>query len=402
MSNFAYTALAPNGRKTRGRVQAENTFRAEAQLADLQLTDIQVKEQRNFWKFEGTKKKKVKRVEVMHFSRQLAAFVRAGVPIVDAMAVIGQETPNPRFSAVLIEVADALRGGETFADAMARFPEIFPRYYLDILRSSELTGNLDTALDQLAGYVERDLEARRKISSALLYPCIVLCMAVVTVAILTGFVLPRFKAFFDTFDAKLPLPTRILIGFGDLIANFWWAILILLVAGGMALYFALKTEGGKLKRDSLMLKAYAVGSVVRFAILERFCRILAAMVKAGVPLPDAMAVATDTTANRVFKNALVTARERMLDGEGLAGPLESTGLFPGVARQMVRVGEETGTLDQQLETAAEFYEIELEYKLKRLTTLFEPAVILFVGLVVGFVAIALVSAMYGIYNQVDI
>jgi type IV pilus assembly protein PilC len=145
-----------------------------------------------------------------------------------------------------------------------------------------------------------------------------------------------------------------------------------------------------------------IGSVVRFAILERFCRILAAMVKAGVPLPDAMSVATETTANRVFRAALTSAREKMINGEGLAEPLDGTGLFPGVAKQMVRVGEETGTLEQQLETAAEFYGLELKYKLKKLTSLFEPAIIVFVGVVVGFVAIAMVSAMYGIFNQVEI
>ncbi len=401
MTTYAYKALAANGKRARGRVEAETSYRAGVDLAERGLQEIDLKERKSILHAELTKKK-VKREEIMHFSRQLGAFVRAGVPLVDAIDVIAKEAPNEVFQQVLWELRDALAGGETFADALSRHEKIFPRYYRDILRSAELTGSLDVVLDQLAGYVERDLEARRKITSALLYPCIVLGMAIVTVAVLTGFVLPRFKTFFDSFDAKLPLPTRMLIAFGNFVGSFWWAILLAFALVGTFLYAGLRTENGKFKRDGALLRLYAVGSVFRYSILERFCRILSAMVRAGVPLPDAMAVATDTTANRVFKKALVTAREQMITGEGLAGPLDGTGLFPGVARQMVRVGEETGTLDQQLETAAEFYGIELEYKIKRLTTLFEPAVILFVGVVVGFVAIALVSAMYGIYGQVDI
>ena len=166
---------------------------------------MKLKEHKSLLHMELTKKK-VKREEVMHFSRQLGAFVRAGVPIVDAVNVIAQEASNERFKSVLVEVADALRGGETFTDAMAAHADVFPRYYIDILRSAELTGSLDTVLDQLAGYIERDLEARRSITSALIYPAIVMAMALVTVAVLTGFVLPRFKEFFESFDAKLPLP----------------------------------------------------------------------------------------------------------------------------------------------------------------------------------------------------
>jgi len=401
VTTYAYKALTLDGKKAKGRVEAESQYRAQGQLVDMHLTEVKLKERKDLLHIEITKKK-VKREEVMHFSRQLGAFVRAGVPIVDAVTVIGQEATNERFQQVLTEVADALRGGETFTDAMAVHSDVFPKYYIDILHSAELTGSLDAVLDQLAGYIERDLEARRSITSALIYPAIVMCMAFLTVAVLTGFVLPRFEDFFKSFDAKLPLPTRIMIGAGSFVGNYWWAILLFIfvtVVGNIAI---LRTEGGKQKRDKLLLKVAVIGPVVRFAILERFCRILSAMVRAGVPLPDAMAVATDTTANRVFRAALVGAREKMINGEGLAEPLDDTGLFPGVAKQMVRVGEETGTLDQQLETAAEFYGLELKYKLKKLTSLFEPAIIVFVGLVVGFVAIAMVSAMYGIFNQVKV
>ena len=400
MSVYDYRASTAEGKKVRGKVEADSLVRAQTQLREMHLATVQLKEHRNILHKEITKKK-VKRIEVMHFSRQLAAFIRAGVPIVHAITVVAEES-SERMQEVLSEVVADLRGGDTFSVAMANHPQVFPRYYLDILQSAELTGGLDAVLDQLAGYLERDLEARRKLTSALVYPTLVLLMACVTVLVLMSYVLPRFKDFFENFDAELPLPTRLLIAFGDFLSNWWWALLLGAVVLGLGILLALRTDKGKYRKDAMLLRIPAVGTVVRCAVLERFCRILAAMVNAGVPLPDAMAVATESAGNRVYRNALSGARERMIKGDGLADPLDDTGLFPGVAAQVLRVGEETGTLDEQLVTAAQFYEIELDFKLKRLTSLFEPAIIIFVGVVVGFVALALVSAMYGIFNQVDV
>ena len=234
------------------------------------------------------------------------------------------------------------------------------------------------------------------------YPALIGAMSVVTVGILSVFVLPRFKTFFEGFNAKLPLPTRMVLTAGGFVGNWWWALLlggaffVTMVVGG------LQTASGRIWLDKTLLKLPVVSDVVRYAIVERFCRILASMVKAGVPLPDAMIVVAESTRNKVYERAIVRVREAMLQGEGIAGPITRTQLFPSAVTQMVRVGENTGTLDTQLETAAAFYEQELDYKIKKLTTLFEPAMIIFMGLVVGFVAIALVSAMYGIFRQVNL
>jgi type IV pilus assembly protein PilC len=183
-----------------------------------------------------------------------------------------------------------------------------------------------------------------------------------------------------------------------------WGVLLvsLLFLGGLALYLYWRTEPGRYRRDKLMLRLPVVGGVVECAAIERFCRILGAMLRAGVSIPEAMTASSDASNNRVYRRALAQARDAMMRGEGLARPLAETKLFPGAAAQMLRVGEDSGTLDLQLETAAEYYESELNYKVKRLTTLFEPIVIVTMGVIVGFVAIALVSAMYGIFNQVKI
>lgn len=345
---------------------------------------------------------RVKRAEVMHLSRQLGAFISAGLPLMDAVRTLGAEAPNSSVRRMMAQVEEGLRGGDKLSDCFDRHPRIFPEFYRGILRSAELSGRLDTVLEQLARYLERDLEARRRLRSAMIYPTIIMIMSVVTVVVLSTFVLPRFKTFFISLNAQLPLPTRMLLAVTDFLGNWWWALLGGLAALVLLVFAALRTEGGRHLRDRLVLRVPAVGSTIRFAMVERFCRILASMVGAGVSLPEALRVATDSLRNRVFMTALGQVREAMLEGQGLAVPLASTGLFPNTAALMMRVGEDTGTLDTQLEVTAGYYEGELDYRLKKLTALFEPIVIVIMGLIVGFVAIALVSAMYGIFNQVHI
>ena len=214
--------------------------------------------------------------------------------------------------------------------------------------------------------------------------------------------LPKFEDFFADLDAELPLPTRMLLGFTGFLGDWWWAI-----AGGLAALVVLvhrdhPDQRGKYARDALLLKVPVLGETIQYALVERFCRVLASMVSAGVNLTEALAVTTEALRNRVYVKRLGEVNEQMLEGQGIAGPLARTGLFPGTATQMLRVGEDTGSLDTQLEVTAEYYETELDYKIEKLTALFEPIVIIVMGLIVGFVAVALVSAMYGIFRQVDV
>ena len=347
-------------------------------------------------------KKKVPRKDLMHFSRQLAVFIKAGIPIIEALEAIQEEMGNKFFRSILDDMIESLRSGSTFADAAASHSSAFPPYYLGILRSAELTGQLDTVLVQLSEYIERDVEARRKVTSALTYPAIIALMSVVVVVVLVAFVLPRFRTFFDDLGAELPLPTRILLSISGFITDYWYFIVSAIAIFVVMLVAALRTNTGKHLRDRLILRLPVLGDLMRHVVLERFCRILSSMMTAGVQLPEAMRVTTEATNNHVYKLGLNDARERMMRGEGLARPLSETGLFPPSAKQMFRVGENTGTLDEQLQTAAVYFERELDYKIKRFTSLFEPAVLVGMGLVVGFVAIALVSAMYGIFREVNV
>ncbi len=399
MPTFTYSAIAPDGTMTNGKQKADNLAVVHAELALKDLQPVSVAESKSFLQLELTKKK-VKRKDLMHLSRQLAVFIKAGIPILESIQSLAEESPK-LLKKGLVDMAHLLEGGDTFAQAAAAHPEIFPNFYLEILRSAELTGNLDVVLEQLSDYLERAMEAKRKVVSAVTYPCIVLVLAVVTCVIMVLFVLPKFVVFFESLDAELPLPTRMLLGFSKFMSSNALIIGGVLLVIVVTVAVGLRLEGGRNLRDKLLLRLPILGPVIKISILERFCRILSSMTTSGVSLPEALAVTSAATNNYVFRRGIATAREAMMRGEGLAGPLAATGLFPAAARQMLRVGEDTGTLDDQLETAANYFDRELDYKIKQVTNMLEPAVILFTGLVVGFVAVALVSAMYGIFNQVE-
>jgi type IV pilus assembly protein PilC len=399
LARYAYTATGPDGRPATGVEKAPSREAAELTLYGRGYRYLTLTEKPSPWRVEIAAPR-VRRDDVMHLSRQLGAFIRAGLPLIDAVRTIGEEATNSSVRRMISDVEAGLRRGERLSECVDRHPKIFPEYYRGILRSAELTGQLDTVLDQLARYLERDLEARRKVTAAMIYPSVIVAMAVATVAVLAGFVLPRFKVFFASLHARLPLPTRMLLAVTDFLTAWWWAVL-----GGLALviltgFLVVRTEPGRYARDRLLLALPVIGDTVRYTLVERFCRVLAAMVSAGVGLPEALRVSTGALRNLVFTRSLAVAGEAMLRGDGLARPLAGTALFPPTAARMIRVGEETGTLDVQLEVTARYYESELEYKLKRLTAIIEPTVIIAVGLLVGFVAVALVSAMYGIFGQV--
>jgi type IV pilus assembly protein PilC len=344
----------------------------------------------------------VKSVDVMNFSRQASSFLRAGVPVLDALTIVGEETSSKRMEMVLDDLQRRLRSGSSFGDAIGAHTNVFPGYYIAVIKAAELTGGLDDAFEQLAEYMARDIAARRQVKSALTYPAFVMGLAVVAVIVMAMWVLPKFKGLYSSLGANLPLPTRILLGFTDFIGAWWFLIIGAFAAllAGTLLVFGGKR--GKRRRDTLLLRVPAIGPLVRLIAIERFCRVLAALVHSGVSLPDAVQVSANSTNQQVFQDKLGEARAAMMRGDGLARPIAATGLFPAAARQMIRVGESSGSLDIQLHTAAEFYERELEYRLKRVTDLFEPTVIVLVGSAVAFVALAQVSAMYSVYSQIKV
>ena len=244
LESYRYDALDESGKKVSGTEKAPSVSAAHLMLIQRGLQPITVKERRNILKFEITKKT-VKRKEIMHFSRQLSVFVEAGIPIMEALELISEETTDKLLKSVLVDMVAELQAGDTFASAAASHPEAFPRYYVAVLESAELTGTLDTVLLELATYLETDIEARSAVTSTLIYPAVVAVMAVVTVVVLATFVLPKFRTFFGSLNAKLPLPTRMLLSISAFISHWWWAIAAIIIVAVVSFVALRRSNQGR-------------------------------------------------------------------------------------------------------------------------------------------------------------
>ncbi len=334
--------------------------------------------------------------ELAIFSRQLATFVGAGVPLTQAIAVLRQESRSRRMQDALAEIEADLVRGTSVSDAFARFPDVFSDLYLNLVRASELTGTLDTVLRRLDVHLTREDRAQKEIRSAMSYPVVILLMAAGSIAVMVTYVLPKFAILLAEFNAQLPLTTQVLLTTAQFTTEnaaalaLGTAALVAMVIGSQSL------ERGRRVRDAFALRLPVIGGLVRYASVARFCRTLGIMLEAGVPVARSMDIVINSVSNRVLAARLQPIRSGMVSGEGFAGPLSRTGVFPPTVIQMVRVGEETGALERFLADTADFYENELEYRLQNAIQLFEPALIVAVGAVVGFVAVSLVSAIYAL------
>ena len=337
---------------------------------------------------------------LMAFSRQLASFLEAGIPVLEALEIVGEETASQPMRVIIAEIRESILRGVGFAASVKAHPKVFPAYYRSMVVSAEYTGRLDQVLNQLAGYLERDIAARREVKSALTYPVVVLVIAGVAMIVMSVFILPKFTGLYRNLGAKLPLPTRMLLGVTDFITNDWLTIVGAIAFVWLGSLLVIGGQRGKVRRDTLAMKLPVIGNLFHLISLERFCRVLSALVTAGIPLPEAIEVSADSTNNSIFIVKMRAVREVLIRGGGLSEPILETEMFPVAARQMIRVGEKTGLLGNQLGKAASYYEREVGFHMKRATDLFEPMVIMFVGLVVGFVAVAQVAAMYSIFGQV--
>ena len=302
--------------------------------------------------------------------------------------------------AILEELVVEIEGGSTLSESVARHPHVFPTYYPTILSAAERSGDLPGALRTLNLYLERDLRSKRAVRSAMTYPIVLIALTFVAVTVLSTFVLPKFESFFSSLDVKLPLTTRMLLSSTRFVGTFWWAIGLGIAAFFTTLVVMYRNPKGRYLLDRGLISMPVFGSLVRLVALERFCRVLSTLVKTNVPLPEALDLAGKSTANKVYERTIAEARERVLSGEGLAGPLSESKIFPAAAIQILRVGEESGELESQLTQAASYYADELDHRMKNFTALIEPVTLLLLGGGVGFVAVALVSAMYGIYSGV--
>lgn len=343
---------------------------------------------------------RVRRSEVILFTRQLATFVKVGMPMLEGLGVLRDQATSGLMRKALTEMITDLTTGSSLSAAMGKFPRIFSRLYVDMIASAEVSGNLDDTLKQLAGYMTRDESALRKVRNALIYPAIVLVLAMGVISVLVGFVLPAFARLFADFRADMPLPTRVLLTVGTFSRDHapWIFLVLAVTVASLIVYF--RMPRGRETLDVVLLRMPVLGKILRYAVIERYLRTLATLARAGVPITQMLDTANQALANHVYRKGLSAVRDQMLSGDGFALPLERTGLFPRMVIQMVKVGEETGNLDANLEDAAEHYAEEVDFRLKRMIAMMEPALVIVVGIMVGFIAISVIAPMYALVHAV--
>jgi type IV pilus assembly protein PilC len=400
---FQYVAYTEDKKLVKGRLSADNEEAALGLLSYGGYQTVSLKEVVPFFNRQkiATRFGRVKPREIIMFSRQLALLLESGTDIVTSLELLQSQVTNQILRGVLKEVANDIRGGSALSGALAKHPRAFPELYHRTIAAGEQAGNLEVVLRQMADYLERSATTEKKIKNALTYPIIVAVVAFVVITVLVTFVLPAFSSLYNVLGTELPATTQILISLSDWLIDYGVYLLLAVVALGVIGVIYIKTPAGKYQIDKLMLSLPVIGRINLLSELSRCCRTIALLFKVGLPLPEVMAQAIHGTNNKVMSQALSEVQQELIRGEGLANPMEKRKVFLPLMVQMVRVGEETGHLDTTLATVAQTYEVEADDRTNTAVGLIQPAITIIIGLVIAFIAISLVSAMYSIYGQVS-
>ena len=401
MPTFRYVVKNPQGRMYRGSIEIDSKRALLERLWEQELVVISVEERANGHSRKASfVSQPVKATELVIFSRQLATMVSSGIPIIGALEVLAGPVKNRVFQQVLRHSRDEVEGGASLSQAVSRHPRVFSNLFVNMISAGESSGKLDEILDRLATYLEKADALQRKVRSSLMYPAVVVCLAVGVTMFLMVAVVPKFKDIFASLGGQLPLPTRMLIGTSDFLAKYFVAEVFLTMLLVVGLRAWIRTEKGRLWCDRLLLRAPVFGELFQKVAIARFARTLATLTRSGVPILTALEIVAKTVGNKVVEQAILEARSNVKDGKWLSGPLSQNSVFPGMAVRMISVGETTGKLEEMLTKIADFYESEVDTAVSGLTTLIEPIVIVVLGVIVGGIAIALLLPVFQIPNMV--
>jgi type IV pilus assembly protein PilC len=398
---YQYVACNEQGEIVKGKITASGEEVVNTMLSYAGYRLINLKPYVPFFSWEklSAQFSQVKVTEIILLYRQLALLLESGINIVNSLELLQYQVSNRALKTVLHEVVTDLRGGSHLSVAMSKHPKIFSTMACRSLSIAEQTGGLETMLKQVAEYMEKDQVTSKGIKSALMYPVIASVVMVVVVGILVGFVLPSFNDLYGSLGVELPTMTRVVIDAANwLRANVLYIMLVFLVGGGL-LYIYFKTPKGRYNLDKFLLKMILFGPIRHYNELSRCCRSISLLFTAGLPLTEIMPLIIQGTNNKVMVKALYEVQEGMLRGEGLSKPMEKNPIFLPMMVQMVQVGEETGNLDNSLLAVAQNYEAEAADKTKTLLGMIQPVMTLIIAVVVGIIALSLVSAMYSVYGD---
>ncbi len=397
MPTFTYTARNSTGDLKTATIDAPTRDEAVSQLRRQRLTIIKVDESK------ATPKKAVgsiKMRDIVIFTRQFSTMINAGLPLVQALDILARQSENKALQAVVREVVFDVESGNTVADAMRKHPKAFTDLYTNMVAAGEAGGILDTILNRLAVFMEKNDALVRKVKGAMIYPTVIMCVAGLCVVILLWKVIPVFASMFGSVGMTLPLPTRIVIGASGFLNAYWWALIAGAVGGGYALKTYYATSGGQLVIDRLMLHVPVLGDVLRKSAVSRFTRTLGTLISSGVSILDGLEITARTSGNRVVQDAIMGSRASIAGGETIAGPLQKSNVFPPMVISMIAVGEQTGGLDEMLTKIADFYDDEVDAAVGALLSLLEPIMIVFLGVVVGGMIVAMYLPIFDMVNAV--
>jgi len=395
MPTYTYTARAVNGKLQQDTIDAPSRDDVIAQLRKQRLNVVKIDEG------GATKKKRmgaIKMRDIVIFTRQFSTMINSGLPLVQALDILATQSENPALKDVTRQVVFDVESGNTVADALRKHPKAFTDLYVNMVAAGEAGGILDTILMRLAVFMEKNDALVRKVKGAMIYPGVIMSVAGIAITVLLVFVIPTFQNMFASAHIELPLPTRIVIGLSHALKTYWWLVIAVVGAAGFFLKRYYATPDGKLVIDRLLLKAPVLGDVLRKSAVSRFTRTLGTLISSGVSILDGLEITAKTSGNRVIQDAIMESRASIAGGETIAAPLRKSQVFPPMVISMISVGEQTGGLDEMLTKIADFYDEEVDAAVSGLLALMEPVMIVFLGVVVGGMVIAMYLPIFDMVN----
>jgi len=391
MPTYIYAGRTRKGRVTKGQLDAADERIARIQLKRRNIDVTKLKQKpKDLFESVSFLQPKVTSKDIVVFTRQFSTMIDAGLPLVQGLNMLTEQSQNKTFKRILSQVTRDVEGGSTLADALGKHPKVFDSLYVNLVAAGEVGGILDTILQRLAAYIEKTQKLKSQIKGALTYPAVVVAIAIIVIAVIMIFVIPVFQDMFSSFGKALPAPTQLVVNMSNFTkSNVHWIILAIII-----LAFAFKryraTASGRRRVDSAMLRLPIIGELIRKVAVARFTRTLGTMVKSGVPILDALEITARTAGNVIVEEVVMDARSSIAEGQTIAEPLAESIIFPGMVTQMISVGESTGALDAMLEKIADFYDDEVDATVAAMTSMLEPLLMLFLGGTIG----GLVIAMY--------
>ena len=402
MATFTYTGRDGGGRVVTGAIEGESQPAVITRLQEMGvvITALRPRAARPtvgdlLQRFRGVRLK-----DLAVFTRQLATMINAGLTIVMSLTILENQVSSRRFSEIVKDVRSRVETGVPLSDAFAEHPDVFNDLFVNMVRAGEAGGVLDEILGRLSALLEKELTLRQKVKAAMIYPMVIGAAATGIVSFIVFFILPKFVEFFATLNVPLPAPTRFLIFITVATNRFWYVLLVLLVAGVYGFRYYIGTSQGRARFDRFKLRMPLFGTINRNVVMTRFSRTFGTLIHSGVPILQALDVVSKAISNVVVAQAIAAVRTSIREGEGIAGPLQASGIFPVMVVQMVAVGERTGALDAMLSKVADFYDTEVEFAVQGLTSVLEPAMIMVMGGIVGFVVISFYLPLFNLVGAI--